>query len=222
MAVAVSVLTRIQNRLSPTERQFRSLWPRIKEIEGFLVSPAQERWLFGTAKALRDGAVIVEIGSFKGRSTSCLAFGCRGSSKHVFAIDTFEGNDKDFTRGTQFENPFYSVFKKNIDANGLSRYVTPVPGRSVEVGKTWKRPIDFLFIDGGHEYEDVLTDFQTFFPHVVAGGIVAFHDCHNFATDPDSAVGFPGVLRVWNENAMPVLSDHGMCATLAYGRKRAN
>ena len=221
MKAAVGVLKRIQRRLSPTDREFRTLWPRIDAIEGFLVSPAQERWLFGAARSLRSGAVIVEIGSFKGRSTSCLAYGCRGSRKHVFAIDTFEGNTKDFTPGTLFERPFYQEFVRNIEANGLSQYVTPLSGQSVDIAKAWTRPIDLLFIDGGHEYEDVLSDFESFFPHVVDGGMVAFHDCHNFATDPHAQVGFPGVLRVWNENATPVLSDRGMCATLAYGRKRA-
>jgi hypothetical protein len=135
-------------------------------------------------------------------------------------MDTFEGNDKDMSSGTLFEQNFYPAFRDNIEANGLGRYVTPIVGRSVDIGKTWSKPIDFLFIDGGHEYEDVLADFETFSPHVVVGGIVAFHDCHNFETDPNAPVGFPGVVRVWRENAVPVLSERGMCATLAYGTKR--
>jgi predicted O-methyltransferase YrrM len=221
MPTLTSLLMRVQQRISPVEREFRRCWPLIDAVEGFLISPDQERWLFKAAKSLPDHAVILEIGSFKGRSTCCLAFGCRGSRKHVFAVDTFEGNEKDFRAGVLFDTNYYSVLKGNIERNGLTEYVTTVTGTSADVGKTWNTPIHLLFIDGGHEYEDVLADFQTFFPHVVPGGMVAFHDVHNFETDPDRPAGFPGVLRVWNEYAAPRLSDRGMCATLAFGRKSA-
>jgi predicted O-methyltransferase YrrM len=166
----------------------------------------------------------VEIGSFKGRSTACLAFGIRGTGKHVFAIDTFEGNEKDFKPNeayggkTYFVASFYESFLANLERNGLSSYVTPLRAASSEVGKTWDKPIHFLFIDGGHEYEDVLADFQTFYPHVVPGGLVAFHDVHDFAQN-HGPVGYPGVLKVWQEVASPLLSDRSACATLAFGRK---
>lgn len=38
------------------------------------------------------------------------------------------------------------------------------------------REIDFLFIDGGHHYDEVKNDFQRFSPLVRKGGIIAFHD----------------------------------------------
>ena len=45
--------------------------------------------------------------------------------------------------------------------------------------------VDVLFIDGGHRYEDVLTDYLLYEPLVRKGGIVAFHD----VIDPDCGVG---------------------------------
>lgn len=204
----------VRTRISYSEREFRRIWPHVSAIEGFLVSPYQEQWLFNTARELPDRATIVEIGSFKGRSTCCLAYGIRGSSKHIFAIDTFEGNDKDFGRSSSY----YDVFLDNLGRNGLSGYVSPLRGWSSEVGKNWNRPIHLLFIDGGHEYEDVLLDFQTFFPFVVPGGLVAFHAVHDFKVD-HGLVGFPGVLKVWTEVAAPLLSEHERCATIAAGRK---
>jgi len=54
-------------------------------------------------------------------------------------------------------------------------------------------PIDFLFIDGGHLYDEVKADFETYAPLVRAGGIVMFHDIHNHN---------PGVVEVpryWQE-----------------------
>jgi predicted O-methyltransferase YrrM len=51
------------------------------------------------------------------------------------------------------------------------------PAGLVEIKKAVAdAPIDFLFIDGSHQYEDVKSDFLTFAPLVAVGGIVAFHD----------------------------------------------
>ena len=38
------------------------------------------------------------------------------------------------------------------------------------------RKVDVLFIDGGHAYSDVKSDFQNYSPFVRKGGIVGFHD----------------------------------------------
>jgi len=212
-------------RIAPEEREFRRIWPMINSIEGLLVSPDQERWLFRMARALPDGSNIVEIGSFKGRSTSCLAFGCRGTKKKVYAIDTFSGNDSDFLVGSpvmqedgkrgwpymHYSGSFFDEFCRNIKKCGLSGYVTPVIGWSAEVAKDWDQPIDLLFIDGSHEYKDVLEDFKQFFPQVKPGGIVAFHDVVDT---------WPGPLRVWKEVASGYLVDTGRCSTLAFGKKR--
>ena len=64
----LSLFKKILRRLDPVEREFRQIYPTIKSIEGHLVSPMQEHWMFRMAKSLSDGCVILEIGSFKGRS----------------------------------------------------------------------------------------------------------------------------------------------------------
>lgn len=197
--------TALYRRLSPAEREFRRIWPIIDTIEGLLVSPDQEHWLFRTARSLPHGAAIVEIGSFKGRSTCCLAYGCRGTRKHVFAVDTFEGNDADF-----HHRNFFQEFWQNIEERELTTYVTPVQGWSSEVARTWDNPIHLLFIDGAHQYEDVLADFYGFLPHVVPGGIVALHDV---------VETWPGPSRAWHDVIKHELVDLGVCTTLAYGTK---
>jgi len=186
------------------DREWRRIWPLIDTVPGYLLD-GQERWLFDAAYALPSPANIVEIGSFKGRSTCCLAFGCRGTGKRVFSVDSFNGNDIDFpTRN------FFPEFSANINRCGLSQHVEPVIGISDKIARTWTKPIHLLFIDGSHVYEDVLADFNGFFPHVVPGGIVAFHDVADYK---------PGPLRAWNETAKPLLTDAGCVDSLAYGRK---
>ena len=53
------------------------------------------------------------------------------------------------------------------------------------------RQVDFLFIDGDHEYEGVRQDFEMYSPLVRPGGLVGFHDV--------VAVGAPGVVQFWDE-----------------------
>jgi hypothetical protein len=197
-------LKKIARDLDPTEREFRRVWPLIDSVEGFLLE-GQEKWLFKRARSLPDCTNLVEIGSFKGRSTCCLAFGCRTSKKRVFAVDSFDGNLWE----SQYRT-FFQEFEQNIERCGLSSYVEPVKGSSTDVAKNWNQPIHFLFIDGSHRYEDVLADFAGFLPHVLPGGIIAFHDvCESK----------PGVWKAWNETIKLQLTDIGYCATIGYGRK---
>lgn len=176
-------------RISPwSGLTFEKVQGRIYEVDGLLV-PGQERWLFEATKSLPDDATIVEIGGYKGRSTCCFAFACVGTRKHVFTIDTFDGNTTDFS-GDDLRH-FFNVWHTNLKRNKLLEHVTPLIGLSQEVAKAWSGPIHLLFIDGSHQYEDVLVDFNAFYPHVVPGGIVALHD-----VEPKHA----DCLRVWHES----------------------
>jgi predicted O-methyltransferase YrrM len=209
-SVLKRLATAIFQRVYAEEREFRRIWPVIDSIEGLLVSPIQEHWLFKVARSLPAHATIVEIGSYKGRSTCCLGFGCLGGNKHVYAIDTFKGNDE--LRQCKFidQSGYFDEFCRNIEKCELSGYVTPICGWSAEVGKSWNRPIHLLFIDGSHHYEDVLTDFASFFPHVVPGGIVAAHDV---------VETWPGSFRAWHEHIKFQLRNVAYCSTLGYGIK---
>lgn len=190
--------------LDPAEREFRRVWPLIEAVEGHLV-PGQEQWLFDAARALPEGANIVEIGSFKGRSTCCLGFGCRGMNKRIFAVDSFNGNDWDFP-----DRDFLEDFRRNVERCGLAQVVEPKVGLSTDIAKTWNKPIHMLFVDGSHRYQDVLDDFDAFFPFVVDGGLVAFHDVVETWNE---------VLQAWNEVLQYKLINCGFCSTLAFGRK---
>jgi predicted O-methyltransferase YrrM len=199
---AILKIKRTVREFDPVEKEFARIRPRISSIEGWLCDE-EAKWLFKRALSLSAGSTLVEIGSFKGRSTCCLAFGCRGTDKRVFAIDTFDGGP-DLPRSDSFEE-----FSLNLKRCELSDYVKPVTGISWDVAKTWNQPIHFLFIDGSHLYEDVSADFASFFPHVVPGGTVAFHD----------VTSFPSVLKAWNENFKPRLEGTGLCESIGFGTK---
>ena len=197
----------ILKQADPVDEEFELVYPLINTVEGFLKSPRQERWFFSAAKASPKDAVIVEIGSFKGRSTVSFGFGCVGTKKHVFAIDLFEGDGRDYGDGD-----FQRIFKENVDRCELAQYITPIKKHSLQVASTWDKPIDILFIDGSHEYNDVKADFEAFYPHVKKNGIIAFHDIKG---------KWDGVIKFWGEVLTAgYLKDVGKVSSLGFGRKK--
>jgi predicted O-methyltransferase YrrM len=196
----------IQQRLDQDEKDFSAVYPSIDKVEGFLKSPHQEKWFYKSARQAPDRAVIVEIGSFKGRSTVSFGYGCEGTEKHIYAIDLFEGDGKDYGQGE-----FQKIFQSNVDRCGLTQYVTAIKKHSLEVAKAWDKPIDILFIDGSHEYEDVKADFDAFYPFVKKNGIIAFHDIKG---------KWDGVIRFWAEvQKANYLTEVGQVSSLGFGRK---
>lgn len=59
---------------------------------------------------------------------------------------------------------------------------------SQDAARDWRTPLDFLLIDGDHREAAVAQDWHDWQPHVIPGGIVAFHDARLFPhgwTSPD-------------------------------------
>lgn len=146
-------------------------------IPGWLTQKEGEL-LFRLAKACTRRGVIVEIGSFKGRSTVLLGLGSKSGHKaKVYAIDphTFDMDidtliiPKD-NRGTLHD------FLRNIKEASVEDIVVPVNKLSKDALNMVKGPLELLFIDGDHEYEAVKLDFLLWSPRLSPGGIVAFHD----------------------------------------------
>jgi predicted O-methyltransferase YrrM len=135
--------------------------------------------LYRLARACTGRGVIVEIGSFKGRSTICLARGSQaGRNLPVYAIDPH--------RGVGYED-----FKRNLAEAGVEHMVTHIRQPSQEaLPAIGEEPIELLFIDGNHKYPMVLEDFELFVPRLVDGGYLVMHD----TTSP-----FPGSKRVAEE-----------------------
>lgn len=179
-----------------------------ESVLGYMV-PGQEEFLFGKVRSLPHDATILEIGCFLGRSTTAMAFGCLGTQRKICVIDTFEGNNGAMGRNADCMD----VFRFNLGRFHLNHLVTTFKGYSHSVLQSWKQDamFDFVFIDGSHEYEDVLRDFELVYPLVKVGGWIAFHDVEPAWTGP---------WRVWRETAINVLADHQYSSTLACGRKR--
>lgn len=153
----------------------------VKGIDGqHSVSDREGEFLYNAATNCTGKGVIVEIGSWKGRSTIWLGRGSKAGNKvKVYAIDPHTGSA--IHRQMYGKVWTFEEFKKNINAANVHDIVMPIVMTSEEAEKDWNGlPIEFLWIDGNHEYEFVKLDFDKWFPHLIDGGIIAFHDtiCH--------------------------------------------
>ncbi len=149
--------------------------PLIAEVPGWLTEEEGEA-LYDLARACTGRGVIVEIGSWKGKSTICLGLGSRaGVSLPIYAVDPHA----DYRFGD---------FQRNVERAGIADLIRPIASLSQPAAEHFEEPIELLFVDGSHEFELVLEDFEKWVPKVVDGGWVAFHDT-TWTAGPRKVVG---------------------------------
>ncbi len=171
--------------MSKKEKIIESLENVTKSVHGW-TSADELAFLYHTAKAVKGKGVIVEIGSWKGKSTIWIAQGAKdGAGARVYAIDPFTGSSENQKPGLKVWT--LDDFKNNLAKAGVQDIVKTVVATSEAAAKEWNKPIEFLFIDGAHEYEYVEKDFLLYSPHLINGGIIAFHD-----TTPNLKAVFAG------------------------------
>jgi len=139
-----------------------------------MIHPDECLLLMRLASKVREG-VIVEIGSYRGRSTIALAMGSsRGPAVPVFAIEPHE----EFTGvlGRRFGPDDKKAFQRNIAHSTLSRFIHLISATSETAAKSWNSEIGLLWIDGDHRYEAVKKDFELWSPFLHVDGRIAFDD----------------------------------------------
>ncbi len=157
-------------------RRQRTYFNKYEKIEGWL-TPSEARGLADIAQMLPHRSVVVEIGSWKGKSTWCISYGMKKGV--IYCIDPFnaageEGSYEIYqnekgkeTLISQFQNNMQGVHK-NVTIEVCKGYSSDFVGRIPR--------INFLFIDGDHSIEGCEFDFQNYKDVVTKGGFIAFHD----------------------------------------------
>lgn len=128
---------------------------------------------------LKDGAKIVEVGCWKGKSVAYLAVEVINSGKkiQVDAVDTWLGsNEEPHIKDVYVKTGrLYDLFLTNISP--VSHVINPVRMTSIEAAKTYQdSSLDVVFIDACHEYECVKEDIAAWLPKVKSGGYLSGHD----------------------------------------------
>lgn len=176
------------------DRVLDEAWKAASQVPGFLAE-AEARFLGMAAACAPRPGTIVEIGSFKGKSTVMLARVAQHYGLgRVVAIDPHNFNNVELhEHRTSPEASSLEEFKRNIAAAGVEDFVELRRAYSTDVAPGWSEPIRFLWIDGDHSYKGAKSDFDGFFPHVIPQGIVAFHDALH---------EFEGPIRVFVEDVL--------------------
>jgi predicted O-methyltransferase YrrM len=147
---------------------------QVERVEGWL-TPEEGRLLYRLARNCTGAGVIVEIGSWKGKSAIWLGKGSKAGAKiPVCAVDPHTGSPEHRQRLGEVWT--FDEFQANIRAAGLVGLVVPLRQTSEEAACFLDAPVELIFIDGAHEYATVRLDFELWSPKVIAGGIMAFHD----------------------------------------------
>lgn len=143
-------------------------------IEGWLTS-AEGETLFNFAMDLPEGN-IVEIGSWKGKSTFYFACGLVKRGKGcIYSVDHHMGSIEQQKRIKEPINTL-NEFTENMRIRNLGHIIKPLVMDSITASKNINDDIGLIFIDGSHDYESVKSDFKTWWPKLQVGGIIAFHD----------------------------------------------
>jgi predicted O-methyltransferase YrrM len=131
---------------------------------------------------------VVEIGSFKGRSTVCFARGVKdGNREGVVAIDPHTGAPPWFPAIP----PSFTLkeFENNLNTADVSTNITSFITDSFQAARIWPAlPIRVLFLDADHSFEGLLADYEQWIEKLVVGGILLIDDV-------DDPIHLPGIIR---------------------------
>lgn len=147
---------------------------RALAVEGpVLTKKGELELLLRLARGMPEGAVVVEIGSYRGRSTLAIAEGLETvQGAKLVAVDTFAG-DPSWSDQTAAEEA-RSIFDRNTE--GIS-FLQTIQAPSIDAVRDFEAAsVDWVFIDGLHDYASVVTDIRAWAPTVKVSGLLSGHD----------------------------------------------
>lgn len=176
-----------------------------QSVPGFLCEVEGEA-LAAAALASEASGPLLEIGAYCGRSACYLGPAARARGALLYSLDHhrgseenqpgWPGHDPSLWREEEGALDTLGVFRRTIRSAGLEDVVIALVGRSGAVARTWREPLSFVFIDGGHAMGEAIEDYRAWAPLVARGGVLAVHDV--FARAPEGGRS-PARIAAWAE-----------------------
>ncbi len=196
-----------------------------RDIKGFL-GEDEGRKLFELALEAAKIGPCLEIGSFCGKSTVYLGTACKAGGVTLYTIDHHRGSEEQQPGQLYFDPEIYDDKSGLIDSLPLLRSVlqkacledtvVPMITSSQVASRNWATPLSLVFIDGGHAYETVLTDYLSWRHHLLQNGYLVFHDIYS-----DPAKGGQAPYEVYKQAlATGIYQELPMIDSLGILRKR--
>lgn len=134
------------------------------------------------AETASKSKLIIEAGSFQGRSTRAMADNTTGI---IHAVDPWK--PMPLTKEAGIDSMTYSRFVANMGKHYVSQRVIP---HGMEFKHFWLERPDFVFIDAMHDYNSCFGDILHAL-ELMQVGILAGHDYH--------PIHWPGVVKAVDE-----------------------
>lgn len=134
-------------------------------IEGWM-SYDELAWLFEAAKGCKE---IVEVGSFKGRSTHALLSGTDGK---VTAIDNWELNWRE--DHPHHGETIFKEFKENL--KNFKNLEVLHMNQDVAVHKFEDNSLDLVFLDFTTDKNTLVNTIKSWLPKIKEGGVICGHE----------------------------------------------
>jgi len=160
------------------------------KIDGWM-NDAELLWL---ARQASCHGMILEIGSWKGRSTRAFADHTPGL---VYAVDMWESSPAGwmdpatYTKAILQKRPedyIFQIFCDNLRSHIESGKVHPIRKSSIEAAEECILWFDLIFIDAAHDYESVARDITIWSGKLLPGGLLCGHDYSEHWPDVMKAV----------------------------------
>jgi SAM-dependent methyltransferase len=148
----------------------------MRGIEGWF-SEDEGRWYARFARALRGGT-FVEVGCWKGRSTSFIGAICNANGTRLVCVDHWKGS-RDVLQ-PRYETALAvedveQTFRSNMRALGIDVEIIAEP--SVIAAQRFEaQSVDRVFLDGSHDHASVAQDLVVWSERLRPDGILAGHD----------------------------------------------
>ena len=174
----------------------------IRSVKGFL-DEDEGRCLYEIALKANPLGPCLEIGSYCGKSTLYLGAACRENNGILFSIDHHRGSEEQ-QPGEEYFDPelfdpqtgridTFSRFRVTLEDAGIEDTVVPIVCRSEVAARKWTTPLSLVFIDGGHAFETVFSDYKAWSGHIISGGYLLVHDIFS-----DPAKGGQAPYHIYN------------------------
>lgn len=179
----------------------RTVWMYIQATNDYLpgwLTKEEANFLLGCSRYMNPG-IVVELGSYCGKSSRVLAAGCLLSGSRLWCVDTLDGAfDGECTqlKDSLVVRQSYDYLLHSITqiVGPRTQHVTIWRETSSTAAEIWKGqdrgPVDVLFIDADHSR--ARQDFEAWLPTLADHAMVIFHDVvgsHAYGVDgPDNTV----------------------------------
>src|SRR5258706_15136288 len=145
----------------------------MRGIDGWF-SEDEGRWYARFARAL-VGGTFVEVGSWKGRSTSFIGRICNANGTRLVCVDHWSGSTDSLAPRDEAALAVEDVeqtFRANMRALGIEVEVIAEPSL-VAVTRIAPGSVDRVFLDASHDEESVARDLEAWGARLRPAGLMA-------------------------------------------------